>query len=72
MLFSLDVLVIGPVGCVLGPLAGFGKGISLDVQWCIGQVRYGNVFGSYREESIWRPWTWEWPTIVPAPANTKP
>ena len=60
ILFTPDVLVMGPLGIATGPLFGFAKGLALDVQWTIGDVRYGEVFSSYKEESIWRPHTVKW------------
>ena len=64
ILFAADVLVMGPLGIATGPLFGMGKGLALDVQWVIGQVRYGDVFGSYDKASIWRPHTLTWPSEV--------
>jgi hypothetical protein len=64
ILFSLDVLVVGPVGLVCGPLAGLGKGLSLDVQLMMGQVKHSEVYGSYGPASVWRPYTWKWPSRV--------
>ena len=60
ILFGPDVLIMAPVGIVTGPLCGLGKGIALDVQWVMGDVEYGDVFGSYGETSIWRPYTLDW------------
>jgi len=61
MLYGLDVLVIAPVGIVTGPVFGFVKGVSLDVQWVVGHADYGEVFGTYGPASIWRPHTIQWP-----------
>jgi uncharacterized protein YceK len=61
MLYGLDALVIAPIGAVTGPVFGFVKGISLDLQWVVGQVEYGDAFGSYGPASIWRPHTVQWP-----------
>jgi hypothetical protein len=74
ILFSVDALVMGPLGFVTGPLFGFGKGLALDIQWVINQVDYSEVFASYRPTSIWRPFTLAWPVKVPpeAPALTIP
>ncbi len=58
--FAPDALVIGPVGMATGPLLGMGKGLALDIQWILDQVDYGDVFWSYREQSIWRPHTLKW------------
>jgi hypothetical protein len=62
MLYGLDALVIAPIGFVTGPLFGFIKGVSVDLQWVVGHVRYGDVFGSYGNASIWRPHTVQWMT----------
>jgi len=62
LFYALDVLVIGPVGFVTGPVFGFCKGLSLDIQWCTGKVDYSDVFGSYERMSIWRPHTVQWPS----------
>lgn len=61
MLHGLNALFMGPVGVVTGPVLGLVKGLSLDIQWTIGQVDYAEVFGSYGQASIWRPWTFQWP-----------
>lgn len=62
ILYGLDVLVIGPAGIITGPVMGFVKGVSLDTQWVVGHVDYGEVFGSYDRASIWRPHTVKWRT----------
>jgi hypothetical protein len=62
MLYGLDGIVLGPCGIAGGPVIGFFKGISLDIEWVAGKVGYGAVFGSYKEASIWRPWTITWPS----------
>jgi len=62
ILFALDALVVGPVGLATGPVCGLAKGLALDIQWTIGQVNYGDAFGTYGPASIWRPATWEWPS----------
>ncbi len=62
ILFTPDVLIMGPLGIATGPVFGFVKGLALDIQWTIGQVSYGDVFGSYGETSIWRPHTVKWPS----------
>jgi hypothetical protein len=71
MLYGLDVLVVAPCGLVGGPVIGFCKGLSLDVEWICGWMRYGQVFGTYREASIWRPWTIKWSYVPPKP-ETRP
>ncbi len=63
ILHGLNVIVMVPVGAVTGPVLGFAKGISLDVQCAIGRQNYGNVFGTYEEPSIWRPYTLRWETL---------
>ena len=60
MLFGVTTVVLAPVGIVLGPVSGFFKGVSLDVQWVTGKVRCGDVFFSYNNASIWRPHTYYW------------
>jgi len=55
-----NVFLLGPVGLVAGPLAGFAKGFGLDIQWLLGQVDYAEVFGEYGRESVWRPYTIHW------------
>jgi hypothetical protein len=56
--FNLFTFV--PLGFVGGPLAGFAKGIALDVQWLLDQIGYDKAFGTYRRASIWRPYTIHW------------
>ena len=56
----LDVLVVAPLSAVVGPLAGFIKGVAIDVQWVRDELDYGEAFGTYRAPSIWRPWTLHW------------
>ena len=60
MLFGVTTVVLVPVGAVIGPVSGFFKGVSLDVQWVTGKVGYGSVFASYGNTSIWRPHTYYW------------
>ena len=67
MLFGLDAVVMGPIGFATGPILGLAKGLSLDIQWIVGQVDYGDVFGSYGEASIWRPCTVQWPSNTETP-----
>jgi hypothetical protein len=66
MLYGIDCLVVGPCGIVMGPVAGLCKGLSLDIEWVCGKVRYGQVFGTYHEASIWRPCTIKWSGVAPA------
>lgn len=58
--WSLNVLVISPIGIVLGAPVGFAKGVAIDTQWVIGHIDYGMSFGNYGDASIWRPYTWQW------------
>ncbi len=58
--WSLNVLVVSPVGIVLGAPVGFAKGIALDVQGAIGHIEYKTAFNSYDDSSVWRPYTWQW------------
>ncbi|MFP4176793.1 MAG: hypothetical protein ACLFT2_06145 [Candidatus Brocadiia bacterium] len=60
ILHGLNVVVMAPVGAVGGPVLGFGKGISLDVQMMLEQQQPAEVFGSYGANSVWRPWTVKW------------
>ena len=57
--FNLFVFV--PVGIMAGPLAGFAKGLGLDVQfWILNTVNYEDAFTTYRRPSVWRPYTIHW------------
>lgn len=59
--WPFNILFFVPLGIAFGPLAGMGKGIALDVETVIlGKESYGEVFGTYREASIWRPYTIHW------------
>jgi predicted Kef-type K+ transport protein len=58
--WAFNVLFFVPVGIAAGPVVGAGKGLALDVEWLIDEQRYGPVFGSYREPSVWRPYTIRW------------
>lgn len=58
--WTFNVILMGPLGMAAGPIVGFGKGLALDIQWLLGQIGYDRVFGTYREESIWRPYTIHW------------
>lgn len=72
MLYGLDALIVGPCGIILGPVCGFVKGASLDVEWVCGKMSYGEVFGTCHDASIWRPCTIWWPNRVmaqPVPAK---
>jgi hypothetical protein len=57
--FSLFFFV--PLGIAVGPLAGFGKGLAIDVESVIlDKTTYGEAFGTYKEPSVWRPYTLHW------------
>lgn len=58
--WTFNALFIGPLGFACGPIVGFAKGIALDVKWLLDQTDYGDVFGTYRDMSIWRPYTIHW------------
>ena len=66
MLFGLNAVVMAPVGIVTGPFFGFFKGLSLDIQWAIGQMDYHDVFDTYTRRSIWRPHSVEWRPVSEA------
>ena len=55
--WTFNVIFIGPLGLAAGPIVGFAKGLSLDVEWLLGEMGYKRVFLTYREPSIWRPYT---------------
>ena len=55
--WTVNVLIIAPLGFVLGPVGGLVKGIAADMRCLTGQTSYGEVFGTYGQESVWRPWT---------------
>lgn len=63
VLHGLNVLVVAPIGAVSGPVLGLCKGLSLDVQCALGHQNYSNVFGTYGNASIWRPYTLQWETL---------
>ena len=71
ILYGCDALVMGPVGIVTGPVFGFVKGLSLDVEWVTGKISYGTVFGTYQAASIWRPYTIQWHSQPDACCGTK-
>ena len=62
MMYGANVVFVGTVGLLTGPIVGFFKGVSLDVQWMMGHVSYSDAFGTYGPASIWRPFTCFWPT----------
>lgn len=63
--YWITTIVTVPVGIVLGPLAGFGKGLSLDCAWAAGHGRYGEAFKTYGNPSVWRPYTFHWNRTKP-------
>jgi hypothetical protein len=72
--WSLNVLVVAPIGIVCGAPVGFAKGIALDVQWAIDHIDYGSAFEGYGPATVWRPYTWQWnrkrlPTDPPDPKS---
>jgi hypothetical protein len=58
--WPFNVLFFVPVGIAAGPIVGMAKGMALDIQWLLDQMGYNRVFGTYREPSIWRPYTLHW------------
>jgi hypothetical protein len=62
MLYGVGAVLLTPVGLVTGPVCGFVKGVSLDVEATMDMVDYSEVFCTHNEASIWRPFTWEWPS----------
>ena len=59
-LWVYNLLLFIPLGIAVGPLAGFAKGIGLDVQWLLNQLTYPKAFTTYKDESVWRPYTIHW------------
>lgn len=55
--WTFNVILIGPLGLAAGPIVGMAKGIALDVEWLLDEIGYRRVFTTYREPSIWRPYT---------------
>lgn len=55
-----NVLVMGPVGFAVGPLAGFAKGLVIDIEWLLNRLRYRKAFVTYKNASVWRPYTIHW------------
>jgi hypothetical protein len=58
--WPFNLILFVPLGLAAGPIVGMAKGIALDVEWCMGRTPYDPVFGSYRDPSIWRPYTIHW------------
>lgn len=55
--WAFNILFFVPVGIAAGPIVGFAKGLALDIEWLLDQMGYHRVFMTYREPSIWRPYT---------------
>ncbi|MEZ6188296.1 MAG: hypothetical protein R3F62_25250 [Planctomycetota bacterium] len=55
-----NLLLFVPLGIMTGPFAGFGKGVGIDVEWFLDHVTYEKAYTTYRDESIWRPFTIHW------------
>jgi hypothetical protein len=59
--WPFNLLFFIPIGFVVGPLAGMGKGLALDVDVVVlGRTSYAEAFGTYEDPSIWRPFTMAW------------
>ncbi|MFT5285849.1 MAG: hypothetical protein ACI8TQ_002017 [Planctomycetota bacterium] len=56
----LNILFTMPLAVICGPVAGFIKGIAIDIQWLRDEVDYSEAFDTYDDVSIWRPWTFHW------------
>lgn len=55
-----NVLIVGPLGFVAGPLVGFAKGVALDIEWLLDEIGYDDAFTTYKAPSVWRPYTIHW------------
>lgn len=55
--WAFDILIVAPLGFVLGPVVGLVKGVAADVRNLTGKTPLEDVWGSYGDASIWRPWT---------------
>ena len=58
--WTFNALIVGPIGFAAGPIVGFAKGLSTDLQWLINRLRYDRVFTTYKNPSVWRPYTIHW------------
>ena len=58
--WAFNVVVLVPAGIIAGPLAGLVKGIATDIQWLLGQTSYKRSMTTYRDYSLWRPFTIHW------------
>jgi hypothetical protein len=54
--WPFNILLFVPLGIAVGPIAGAGKGMALDIESVIlDRTTYGQAFGTYQEPSVWRP-----------------
>jgi len=67
--WALNILIAMPLSVICGPVAGFIKGIAIDIQWLRGEVDYSEAFDTYEPVSIWRPWTLHWTHRGSTPAS---
>lgn len=59
--WPFNVFFFVPVGIAAGPLVGFAKGLALDIDCVIlNRTSYSRAFGTYKEPSVWRPYTIHW------------
>jgi hypothetical protein len=58
--WPFTVALFVPLGIAVGPLAGLGKGLAIDIEWLLDQIGYPRVFTTYKDASIWRPYTIHW------------
>lgn len=58
--WAYNILFFGPIGFVTGGIAGFVKGLAIDIQWMTGRIRYHRVYTTYKDYSVWRPFTIHW------------
>src|SRR5689334_12766714 len=42
--WTFNVIFIGPLGVAAGPIVGFAKGLSLDIEWLLNEIGYQRVF----------------------------
>src|SRR3954449_6545930 len=59
--WPFNVFFFVPVGLAAGPICGFAKGLALDIDCVIlNRTTYSHAFGSYKEPSVWSPYTIHW------------
>jgi hypothetical protein len=58
--WPFNLVLFVPLGIAAGPLVGMGKGIALDMEWLLNRTSYSRSFGTYKEPSVWRPYTIHW------------